>query len=256
MSDEMDSKRSRSVSTSKSLSTSPSFSSSTSGAVETTPSHSSIISLKGQRNASRSPSSEAPIVKRLSKQQARSPTPNKKDGEQKNRDIKVSSQVYRVHNVVKPSNCIGVFGMRRDTTASVVEDYFYKYGKIEDIRIIRDYYSRESKGFCFITFRKLSNAEDALRGMNGKTIEGKVVRVDYAIPKGIPRYKYKWDKDEESRHHHDRNSSYRRERYFEERRRRYISRDRSRSIEKYHTSYRRSRYHYRSRSPSRSFSPN
>uniref|UniRef100_A0A0N5CBR7 RRM domain-containing protein n=1 Tax=Strongyloides papillosus TaxID=174720 RepID=A0A0N5CBR7_STREA len=111
---------------------------------------------------------------------------------------------------VKPSKCIGVFGMRRDTTTRTVEKYFEKYGHIESIRIIRDYYSRESKGFCFIKFEKLSNAADALEGMNGKEIEGKFVRVDYAIPKNetTHRGKSRYYDEDEKRYNRRRDDDY------------------------------------------------
>uniref|UniRef100_A0A0K0FB47 Transformer-2 sex-determining protein (inferred by orthology to a D. melanogaster protein) n=1 Tax=Strongyloides venezuelensis TaxID=75913 RepID=A0A0K0FB47_STRVS len=156
---------------------------------------------------------------------SRSITPlfkNGKRGEKESENM-IQSKKYKEdtnnyeQKCVKPSKCIGVFGMRRDTTTRIVEKYFEKYGHIESIRIIRDYYSRESKGFCFIKFEKLSNATDALEGMNGKEIEGKFVRVDYAIPKNETTYKCKsryYDEDEKRyNRRRDHDYHYRKDKY-------------------------------------------
>lgn len=134
--------------------------------------------------------------------------------------------------------------MRRDTTSDVVEKYFKRYGPIESLRIIRDYYSNESKGFCFIKFERLSHATKALEEMNGKSIEGKSVRVDYAIPKNESKYRYErrsYDDDDRKRYRRKRNDSY--TYHKDDYKRRYSSRKRTPSIEKYSHSNKRKRYY-------------
>jgi len=61
-----------------------------------------------------------------------------------------------------------------------LEDKFSKYGKIIDVRIVVDPFSKESRGFGFVTFESNLDADDAIDGINGTDYEGKVVRVEKA----------------------------------------------------------------------------
>ncbi|CEF65315.1 Transformer-2 sex-determining protein [Strongyloides ratti] len=191
----------------------------------------------------------------------RSITPIKKDYRKRERSESVTKSncqkeisnkinIYEQKNL-KPSKCIGVFGMRRNTNSSIIDKYFNKYGPIEDIRIIRDHYSNESKGFCFIKFERLSHATKALEEMNGKDIDGKCVRVDYAIPKDESKYKYKRrNSDDEKKRYKRRRDDTTNKYHNDDYKRRYSDRNRSLSIEKKLT--RRKRYYSRSTNSSHS----
>lgn len=59
-------------------------------------------------------------------------------------------------------------------------DAFSNYGQVVEAKIITDRVSDKSKGFGFVTFASQDEAENAITGMNGKALNGRVVFVDYA----------------------------------------------------------------------------
>merc|ERR1712169_111138 len=58
-----------------------------------------------------------------------------------------------------------------------IDDEFGRYGKIENIDI-------KSGGYAFIDFRDTRDAEDAVAEMNGKTVWGDRIVVEFARAKG------------------------------------------------------------------------
>ena len=55
---------------------------------------------------------------------------------------------------------------------SVAEDelraMFAEFGELESVKIIRDKYSKQSKGFGFIEMPSNSEADQAIKALNGK----------------------------------------------------------------------------------------
>jgi len=62
---------------------------------------------------------------------------------------------------------------------SKLREIFSPYGQIEDIALIKDRASGQSKGFAFITFATQQAAETAL-SQDGKTVEGRPLKVNMA----------------------------------------------------------------------------
>ncbi len=60
-----------------------------------------------------------------------------------------------------------------------IDRVFSKYGKIVEIRIVRDRNTGESKGFGFITFESASDAKKALK-LNQFKLKGRPIIVSYA----------------------------------------------------------------------------
>ncbi|KAJ8274073.1 hypothetical protein COCON_G00086980 [Conger conger] len=77
-----------------------------------------------------------------------------------------------------------VGGLNFDTTEESLELAFSKYGNISKIDVIRDRETHRSRGFGFVTFENPDDAKDALEGMNGKTVDGRTIRVDEAGKSG------------------------------------------------------------------------
>ncbi|KAJ8357720.1 hypothetical protein SKAU_G00205140 [Synaphobranchus kaupii] len=77
-----------------------------------------------------------------------------------------------------------VGGLNFDTTEESLELAFSKYGNISKIDVIRDRETHRSRGFGFVTFENPDDAKDALDGMNGKSIDGRQIRVDEAGKSG------------------------------------------------------------------------
>lgn len=64
-----------------------------------------------------------------------------------------------------------------------MEDYFGKYGKIVDARVIMDRETSRSRGFAFVTFSDPRDADDAMKGLQGTELQGRPIRIDRSTPK-------------------------------------------------------------------------
>ncbi|MEW6671086.1 MAG: RNA-binding protein [Thermodesulfobacteriota bacterium] len=61
---------------------------------------------------------------------------------------------------------------------------FAEFGEIESAKIIMDRFSGRSKGFGFVEMPNNSEADQAIKALNGKLIEGKNIKVNPANPGG------------------------------------------------------------------------
>uniref|UniRef100_A0A8C9GRT9 RRM domain-containing protein n=1 Tax=Piliocolobus tephrosceles TaxID=591936 RepID=A0A8C9GRT9_9PRIM len=59
----------------------------------------------------------------------------------------------------------------------MVREKFKKYGAIKDVYLPIDYYTKEPKGFGFVEFYNPSDAEQALKEMNGLELDGNKIDV-------------------------------------------------------------------------------
>ncbi|TRY81755.1 hypothetical protein DNTS_031667 [Danionella cerebrum] len=75
-------------------------------------------------------------------------------------------------------------GLSYDTTEQSLEDAFSKYGTIAKVDVIRDRETDRSRGFGFVTFENPEDAKDAMAAMNGKSVDGRMIRVDEAGKSG------------------------------------------------------------------------
>ncbi len=71
---------------------------------------------------------------------------------------------------------------------SVTEDslkkLFSEFGEVESAKIIMDRYTNRSKGFGFIEMPSNSEADQAIKNLNGKRIDGSNIKVNPADPGG------------------------------------------------------------------------
>lgn len=61
-----------------------------------------------------------------------------------------------------------------------LRDKFRKYGRIDSYNIVFDPIVRESRGFGFVTFESRSDAQDAVRDLDGTEFEGRDLIVQIA----------------------------------------------------------------------------
>jgi RNA recognition motif-containing protein len=80
---------------------------------------------------------------------------------------------------------------------SVTEDdlksAFSEFGEVESVNIIKDKYSGQSKGFGFVEMPDNSEADKAIKALNGTDLKGRDIKVNQAKPRGDrpsrrPRY--------------------------------------------------------------------
>ena len=71
---------------------------------------------------------------------------------------------------------------------SVTEDdlraMFSEFGELEEVKIIKDKFSRQSKGFGFVEMPSNSEADQAIKALNGKLVNGQNIKVNPADPGG------------------------------------------------------------------------
>uniref|UniRef100_A0A2K6KN63 RRM domain-containing protein n=1 Tax=Rhinopithecus bieti TaxID=61621 RepID=A0A2K6KN63_RHIBE len=63
-------------------------------------------------------------------------------------------------------------GLNTETNEKALEAVFGKYGRIVEVLLMKDLETNKSRGFAFVTF------EDAARDMNGKSLDGKAIKVE------------------------------------------------------------------------------
>lgn len=60
---------------------------------------------------------------------------------------------------------------------------FSEFGQVREIKIIRDMFSQQSKGFGFVEMPGLAEAQKAINELNTKELKGKKIVVNEARPK-------------------------------------------------------------------------
>ena len=64
---------------------------------------------------------------------------------------------------------------------------FEAYGQVESVKIIKDKYTGESRGFAFVEMPKNKEALSAIEGLNGKGLKGRSIKVNEARPRSERR---------------------------------------------------------------------
>ena len=67
-------------------------------------------------------------------------------------------------------------------TEEALEKVFTEYGEVTSVKIIRDKYTDQSKGFGFIEMADDAAAQKAIDELNGTEINGRELRVNQARP--------------------------------------------------------------------------
>ncbi|EPQ14441.1 Heterogeneous nuclear ribonucleoprotein G [Myotis brandtii] len=71
-------------------------------------------------------------------------------------------------------------GLNTETNEKALEAVFGKYGRIVEVLLMKDGKTNKSRGFAFVTFESPADAKDAARDMNGKSLDGKAIKVEQA----------------------------------------------------------------------------
>ncbi|XP_029469113.1 cold-inducible RNA-binding protein-like isoform X2 [Rhinatrema bivittatum] len=71
-------------------------------------------------------------------------------------------------------------GLSFSTDEACLESNFSCFGTVRDVIVVKDRETQRSRGFGFVTFENPEDAKDAINAMNGKTVDGRQIRVDQA----------------------------------------------------------------------------
>jgi RNA recognition motif-containing protein len=78
---------------------------------------------------------------------------------------------------------IYVGNLSKDVTDDDLQGLFSEYGQIKSVKVIRDLFSGESKGFGFVEMPGQSEAQKAMEELNTKEVKGKKLVVNEARPR-------------------------------------------------------------------------
>uniref|UniRef100_A0A8C9HZX8 RRM domain-containing protein n=1 Tax=Piliocolobus tephrosceles TaxID=591936 RepID=A0A8C9HZX8_9PRIM len=82
-----------------------------------------------------------------------------------------------------------VGGLNLKTDEKTLKAAFVKYGRINNLFLMKDRETNKSRGFAFVTFESPADAKAAARDLNGKYLDGKAIKVAQAIK---PAFKSSW----------------------------------------------------------------
>jgi len=79
---------------------------------------------------------------------------------------------------------IYVGNLSYNVTEDELSEMFAKYGEVESVKIITDRFSGQSKGFGFVEMPSNSEADQAIKALNGNLVKDRNVKINQANPGG------------------------------------------------------------------------
>ncbi|KAI3466192.1 hypothetical protein Pfo_022855 [Paulownia fortunei] len=83
----------------------------------------------------------------------------------------------------EPSTNLFVSGLSKRTTTEGLRDAFAKFGEVVHAKVVTDRVSGYSKGFGFVRYATVDEAEAGIKGMDGQFLDGWVIFAEYARPR-------------------------------------------------------------------------
>lgn len=65
-------------------------------------------------------------------------------------------------------------------TEDVIRQMFEVFGEVESVKIVKDRFTGQPKGFAFVEMPSNSEADKAIKALNGNVVEKKVIKVNHA----------------------------------------------------------------------------
>ncbi|XP_022843914.1 glycine-rich RNA-binding protein 4, mitochondrial-like isoform X3 [Olea europaea var. sylvestris] len=66
------------------------------------------------------------------------------------------------------------------TTVEELKSLFSPFGAVSEARLIKDPRTQRPKGFAFVKFASEVNAQNAVKAMNGRIVNGRLIFVEFA----------------------------------------------------------------------------
>jgi RNA recognition motif-containing protein len=82
---------------------------------------------------------------------------------------------------------IYVGNLALNVTEDDLQQAFQAFGEVETVKIIKDRYSGESRGFAFVEMPAGAEAQSAINDLNGKELKGLQIKVNQAKPQSNKR---------------------------------------------------------------------
>ena len=78
---------------------------------------------------------------------------------------------------------IYVGNLPKTTTEEAVRKLFEEYGEVTEIKLLKDQYTDELRGFGFVTMPSKADAQKAIQEINDTELEGNTLIVNEARPR-------------------------------------------------------------------------
>ncbi len=82
---------------------------------------------------------------------------------------------------------IYVGNLSHDVTDETIQGTFESFGEVTSAKVIRDKYTGQSRGFAFVEMPGQSQAQTAIKSLNGKELQGREMNVSEARPRSGDR---------------------------------------------------------------------
>ena len=82
---------------------------------------------------------------------------------------------------------IFVGNLAKEVNEQDLEKAFSNYGSVKSVKVIRDMFSGDSKGFAFVEMDGAQQSQAAINELNAKDLKGKKIVVNEARPKNDSR---------------------------------------------------------------------
>ena len=89
---------------------------------------------------------------------------------------------------------IYVGNLSQATTKDKLQSLFKEFGEIENIKLIKDRFSGQPKGYGFVEMPSNSEADKAIKALNGNHLDGNYIKVKPADSGGKRRKKRSYRK--------------------------------------------------------------
>lgn len=90
---------------------------------------------------------------------------------------------------------IYIGNLSHETTVDTLKALFVEYGEIETVKIIKDRMSGRPKGYGFVEMPSNSEADQAIKALNGNHLDGNYIKVKPADSGGKRRKKRSFRKN-------------------------------------------------------------
>jgi len=80
-----------------------------------------------------------------------------------------------------------VGGLSPTTTVADLRTFFARFGEIVDVVIVPNRSTGQSRGFGYVSYRTSTEADEAIKGVNGVELDGHPLRVNRAEDRTGPR---------------------------------------------------------------------
>ncbi|HSW73791.1 MAG TPA: RNA-binding protein [Candidatus Limnocylindria bacterium] len=78
---------------------------------------------------------------------------------------------------------IYVSNVARTASEDQLKSLFSQYGEVTSVKIIKDKFTGEVRGFAFVEMVNTEEGKAAIQAVNGQTLEGQSLRVNEARPR-------------------------------------------------------------------------